>query len=217
MKINANFAERAIVAPEPEAWVKSPEAGVDRLMLDRIGDEVARATSVVRYLPGSSFGEHTHEKGEEFLVLDGVFSDEHQDYPVGTYVRNPPGTKHSPHSLDGCRILVKLRQFDDDDRTPVVFDTTNQELWSEDEATGGTRLDLYSFGTETVAMLALPSGFDAFRRIGQGGVEWFVVSGSMSIDGAQYGAESWFRFPDGDVVRMQASSDCLVWQKTGHI
>ena len=112
MHIHADFTKRAIVESTPEQWVTSPEAGVERLMLDRIGEEIARATSLVRYAKGSSFSEHTHDRGEEFLVLGGVFSDEHQDYPPGTYVRNPPGTSHSPYSDEGCRILVKLRQFD---------------------------------------------------------------------------------------------------------
>src|SRR6516165_7170873 len=56
----------------------------------RIGDEVARATSVVRYAPKSRFSAHIHGGGEEFLVLDGVFQDEHGDFPVGSYIRNPP-------------------------------------------------------------------------------------------------------------------------------
>jgi hypothetical protein len=58
-------------------------------MLDRIGDEVARATSIVRDAPASHFSAHTHGGGEEFLMLDGVFQDEHGDYPAGSYIRNP--------------------------------------------------------------------------------------------------------------------------------
>jgi len=96
-------------------------------MLDRIGDEVARATSIVRYAPHSRFAPHTHGGGEEFLVLDGVFQDEHGDYPTGTYVRNPPTSRHTPGSEPGCTIFVKLLQFDPDDRTPVRIDTS--ELW----------------------------------------------------------------------------------------
>ena len=86
-------------------------------MLDRIGGEVARATSIVRYAPGSRFSAHTHDGGEEFIVLDGVFQDEHGDYPAGTYVRNPPTTSHVPGSAEGCTIFVKLWQFDPADRT----------------------------------------------------------------------------------------------------
>ena len=133
MRINADFSQRVIEVSSQGRWVNSPESGVDRFMLDRIGDEVARATSIVRYAAGSSFARHTHAKGEEFLVLEGVFSDEHGDYPRGTYVRNPPGTGHSPFSVDGCRILVKLRQFNADDLKPLVADTTGGDNWQRDE------------------------------------------------------------------------------------
>ena len=87
MRINADFSQRAIVTPADWCWVGSPESGVERMMLDRIGEEVARATSIVRYAPGSRFPRHEHAKGEEFLVLDGVFSDESGDYGPGAYVR----------------------------------------------------------------------------------------------------------------------------------
>jgi len=96
MNLNSDFGARAAVHAARLDWTPSPIPGVDRRMLDRIGDEVARATSIVRYAPHSRFSPHTHGGGEEFLVLDGVFQDEHGDYPTGTYVRNPPATSHTP-------------------------------------------------------------------------------------------------------------------------
>lgn len=97
--------------------------GVERRPLDRLGDEVARATTVVRFAPGSHFSEHVHTGGEEFVVLAGVFQDEHGDFPAGSYIRNPPESKHTPASEPGCTILVKLWQFDLADRTHVRVDT----------------------------------------------------------------------------------------------
>ena len=129
MRVNADFTTVAVVDRAGADWIPSPEAGVERIMLDRIGDEVARATSIVRYAPRSSFARHEHAKGEEFLVLDGVFSDNHGDYPAGHYVRNPPGSGHTPYSNDGCRILVKLRQFDDRDLVHVVIDTKDSQCF----------------------------------------------------------------------------------------
>jgi hypothetical protein len=112
MRLNADFTKRVVIRPEDYDWVASPASGVDRMMLDRIGDEVARATTIVRFAPDSAFDAHTHGGGEEYLVLDGVFSDEAGDYPVGTYVRNPIGTAHRPHiGPEGATILVKLHQF----------------------------------------------------------------------------------------------------------
>ena len=72
MRLNADFAKRVVVRPEDRDWVASPSGGVERCMLDRIGDEVARATSLVRFAPGSQFDAHTHGGGEEFFVLDDM-------------------------------------------------------------------------------------------------------------------------------------------------
>ena len=108
MKIAADFSQRIVVNSNTLPWVKSPMAGVDRRPLDRIGDEVARATSIVRYAPGSEFSPHVHTGGEEFVVLEGVFQDEHGDFPAGSYIRNPPQSQHKPGSKEGCTIFVKL-------------------------------------------------------------------------------------------------------------
>src|SRR3954453_14131834 len=119
MDLNADFGARAAVHSARLDWTPSPIPGVDRRMLDRIGDEVARATSIVRYAPHSHFSPHIHGGGEEFLVLDGIFQDEHGDYPAGSYVRNPSSSRHTPGSASGCVLFVKLWQFDLKDRTPV--------------------------------------------------------------------------------------------------
>ncbi|MEC8138162.1 MAG: cupin domain-containing protein, partial [Pseudomonadota bacterium] len=47
----------------------SPAGGVDREILGRVGNEKARATSIVRYAADSAFPEHEHPLGEEFYVL----------------------------------------------------------------------------------------------------------------------------------------------------
>lgn len=83
MQINADLTRPAIVDSTTLDWVPSPIAGIERRMLERDGAEVARATSLVRYAPGTAFSPHRHDAGEEFLVLDGVFSDETGDFPEG--------------------------------------------------------------------------------------------------------------------------------------
>ena len=120
MRINDDLTVPVIVHAAQLPWKASPAAGVDRRMLFRIGDEVARATSIVRYAPRSVFPRHTHGGGEEIVVLDGVFQDEHGDYPAGCYFRNPPGTSHIPASNEGCTIFVRLWQFREGDRDQIV-------------------------------------------------------------------------------------------------
>ncbi len=215
MRVNADFAEKAVVVPNDSDWICSPESGVDRLMLDRIGDEVARATSLVRYAPGSSFSRHQHGAGEEFLVLDGVFSDEYGDYSVGTYVRNPPGSGHSPYSKNGCRILVKLRQFDPLDLAHVVINTADSAAWPGEPRSNV--LDLHEFGSERVMMVRLDAGETFSISSDSGGLEILVVRGSIDDDGAELAPESWLRIPAGQDNRLIASSDALLWVKTGHL
>ena len=122
MALNADLSMRVVIDTRTAPWIASPEPGVERKLLDRVGDEIARATSVVRYVPGSAFASHEHALGEEFLVLAGTFADEFGEYPMGTYVRNPPGSRHRPFSTSGCELFVKLRQFRPEDRSRVVID-----------------------------------------------------------------------------------------------
>jgi anti-sigma factor ChrR (cupin superfamily) len=216
MRINADFSLKVLVIPRAEDWVRSPESGVDRLMLDRIGDEVARATSLVRYAAGSAFPSHAHPKGEEFLVLDGVFSDDSGDYPAGTYVRNPPGTRHAPHSTNGCRIFVKLRQFDADDLTPVVVDSAASPDW-EACSDGVERLPLHSFGAENVAMLRLAGGTGLALDGSDGGLEMLLVAGEATCGDAVLPAESWLRLPRQASATLNATVPATLWLKTGHL
>lgn len=211
MRVNAEFNERAAVAGGESEWVHSPESGVDRIMLDRVGAEVARATSVVRYAPDSAFPHHGHAKGEEFLVLEGVFSDETGDYPAGHYVRNPPGSGHTPFSKEGCRILVKLRQFDDSDLSQFAIDTRDSRAWTRDS------LLLHEYDRETVRMIRLQEGSSLDIDPVDSGSELFIVSGALRLDSQDWPAESWLRFPEGDAASLVASSDALIWIKTGHL
>ena len=105
MLVHPNFLLRAAVMAAEHRWLASPQPGVERVMLDRLGAERARATSLVRYAPASVFPAHGHPGGEEILVLSGIFSDGSGDYGPGWYLRNPPGSAHQPSSADGALHL----------------------------------------------------------------------------------------------------------------
>lgn len=95
--INIDLSKRAFVHETSAHWLPTPMPGVERRYLERDGGESAhRATTIVRYASGSRYSPHTHNSGEEFLVLKGIFSDQVGDYPAGTYVRNPRGSSHEP-------------------------------------------------------------------------------------------------------------------------
>ena len=152
MELNADFSRRVVVHTARLPWAASPMAGVERRMLDRIGDEVARATSIVRYAPGSHFSPHTHGGGEEFFVLEGVFQDEHGEFPAGSYVRNPPTSRHTPGSVPGCILFVKLWQFDLSDRTQIGLDTGQMPYRPATDRPGVEHIPLFSDSREEVRL-----------------------------------------------------------------
>jgi anti-sigma factor ChrR (cupin superfamily) len=218
MRLNADFSERVVIRPEDYQWVDSPMPGVERMMLDRIGDEVARATSLVRYAPNSTFSPHVHSGGEEFLVLEGEFGDEHQTYPAGTYVRNPIGTSHSPRVGEaGCVILVKLHQFDKDDLTQVVIDTRDSDLPSE-SVPGLTATSLHQFQEERVLLVRWEPNTPFKEHTHHGGEEVFVIEGSFSDENGNYPAGTWLRYPDQSSHKAFTRNEgALLFLKAGHL
>jgi len=162
---------------ESTPWTASPEAKVERKMLERDGEEVARATSIVRYAPGSAFPAHVHERGEEFIVLEGTFSDEHGDNAVGTYVRNPPGSQHRPFSKGGCIIFVKLRQFEMSDSRHCVIRLEHDPR----AVVAASSTLLHAFGTERVSLVRLPAGATMKFDRSDGGAELLVLEGSVDV------------------------------------
>ncbi len=215
MELNADFTKRAVVHGQQTEWLPSPMKGVDRRMLDRIGDEVARATSIVRYAPGSAFSAHTHTGGEEFLVLDGVFQDDYGDFPAGTYVRNPPTTAHTPASADGCTIFVKLWQFDPDDRHQFHVDTETAEY--TETAPGVATLALHEDPQERVAMERWAPGAKVTLEA-DGGMEILVTKGGFAEGGEDFAVQSWLRLPSGATTTATAGPEgAHVWVKRGHL
>ncbi|CAK6701180.1 cupin domain-containing protein [Synechococcus sp. CBW1107] len=216
MELHADLAQRVVLDTTALPWSPSPMAGVERRMLDRLGGEVARATSIVRYEPGSRFERHSHGGGEEILVLEGTFSDEQGDYPTGTYLRNPAGSAHAPFSVRGCTLLVKLHQMQPLDQQTVVIDTRSSD-WLPGLVTGLQVLPLHAFGSEHVALVRWAPG-TRFQLHGHpGGEEIFVLDGVFQDEQGNYPAGSWLRNPNGSQHRPWSEAGCTIWVKTGHL
>jgi len=213
--VNAEFDQRVVIATDTLPWVPSPQAGVERRLLDRIGGEIARATSLVRYAPASEFPAHGHALGEEFLVLDGVFSDEHGDYPAGTYVRNPPGSRHTPRTGPGCTIFVKLRQMPLTERVRVACDIGTMPWQSA--APGMSRIGLHSADGEDVALERLAAGTALAEEEHAGGEEIFVLSGTLADGDGVYGPATWIRNPAGHRRVLRSQPGATYWVKRGHL
>jgi anti-sigma factor ChrR (cupin superfamily) len=218
MRINDDFSKRVVIRHDDYEWVESPMPGVERMMFDRVGEEVARATSLVRYAPNSTFSEHEHSGGEEFLVLEGEFADEHRAYPVGSYVRNPIGTAHSPSiGAQGCIIFVKLQQFESDDQSQFVVDTKNQE-WSPGLVPGLEVMSLHQYEREQVALVKWAPHTEFNEHTHWGGEEIFVIAGTFFDEHGEYPAGTWIRSPDQSSHRpFTRDEGALIYVKVGHL
>ncbi|WGR95188.1 cupin domain-containing protein [Bradyrhizobium sp. ISRA435] len=212
MRINNDLTVPVIVRAARLPWTPSPAAGVDRRMLFRIGDEVAHATSIVRYAPRSVFPRHTHGGGEEIVVLDGVFQDEHGDYPAGSYFRNPPGTSHIPASNDGCTIFVRLWQFRDGDRGQIVRRPAEGRPL-EPRPGAASAIELFDDGFESVRFESwMPDKPIVIENVR--GLEALVLAGSVSIGDQMLTSQSWARLPAGQALRAVSGPEgAKVWLK----
>jgi len=192
MRVNADFSRPVVITPVQQMWVNSPQMGVERVMLDRIGAEKARATSLVRYAPGSFFPTHEHPGGEEILVLSGVFSEANRHHAAGSYLRNPPGSSHQPYTDEGAVIFVKLMQMHAEDFTQVCVDTTKAELW---QSQGDFRnCILFENAYERAELIDLPPMAGLNTAVGFGH-ELLLLKGQLLIDGNVLPSGSWARFP----------------------
>lgn len=217
MDINAYFSKRIVIHGATMPWVDSPVAGVQRRMLDRIGEEVARATTIVRYATGSQFTAHTHGGGEEFIVLEGVFQDEHGDYPVGTYIRNPPTSRHTPGSAPGCTIFVKLWQFAPEDRTHVIVDMNKMGKIDDPTRPGAAVTLLFEDERETVQLEHWQPGTQVQQTFADG-AEILVLTGDFTDSGDRLDAMSWMRLPRGGQINgIAGERGTQVWMKQRHL
>ncbi len=216
MLINADFSQRALLAPEAHQWIKSPQNGVERVMLDRVGAEKARATSLVRYAPNSYFPHHMHPGGEEILVRSGTFSADDTHYPAGWYLRNPPSSGHRPYSDEGAVIFVKLRQMSSDETQHVAIDTYNNDNWQQQG--NRTVCPLFSDGVEHVSLQRIDAGELLFTETVHGGAEILVVTGELIEGGQIYQQDSWIRLPIDTNVQIEAGVEgATIYLKTGHL
>lgn len=212
MRINDDLTKPALIQAERLDWTPSPAPGVERRMLYRVGGEIARATSLVRYAPGSAFPRHVHSGGEEILVLEGTFQDEHGDYPAGCYFRNPPGTSHVPASREGCVIFVRLWQFRHGDDAQIVRQPGEGEEAPPREGAVSARV-LFDDGVERVSIERWRAGADIAASNAHG-LEALILSGEIAARGERLGPQSWLRLPAGEPLRATCGPDgAAIWIK----
>lgn len=213
--LNMDFSQQVVIRSDQQAWQPSPMQGVSRKPLAREEAERGHATSIVRYEPGARFRSHEHPMGEEILVLEGTFSDEHGDFGPGTYFRNPAGTSHAPFSENGCTLFVKLHQFHPHD-TQAVCINTQTTAWLPGQ--GGLQvMPLHDFQGEHTALVKWPAGeiFQPHKHFG--GEEILVLSGEFCDEHGRYPKGTWIRSPHMSQHHPFVEQETIILVKVGHL
>lgn len=217
LSLNGDLSVRVAVDTEGLEWTPSPSGHVLRKRLHLVGGaESGQVTSLVRYRPGASFPEHDHPEGEEIFVLEGVFSDQLGDAYAGMHLLNPEGFRHAPWSEPGCLILVKLRQYAGEGRSRERTDTTAM-AWQPGEAAGLEFKSLHADPrmADTTRLERWTPGARPGPRTLPGGLELFVIEGSLEDPHGRYPKGSWLRLPDGATFDARSSEGCLLYVKAG--
>jgi anti-sigma factor ChrR (cupin superfamily) len=214
--LHADLSQRAVVNTSELDWKNSPIVGVQRRMVERNGAEQARATSIVKYAAGAKFTLHSHNLGEEIFVLEGTFEDEHGSYPQGSYIKNPAGSAHSPGSVGGCTLFVKLRHLDVADAERVVQHTATNP-WYPGMVSGLSVMPLHEFGSQHTALVRWAPGtfFNPHRH--WGGEEIYVLNGVFEDEHGRYEAGTWIRSPHLSSHKPFSKEGCTILVKTGHL
>jgi len=212
---NGDLTERVVVDTTILDWTPSPSGTVWRKRMHRVGPaESGQVTSLVRYDAGATFPIHDHPEGEEILVLEGIFSDEHGDWPAGTWLLNPEGFRHAPFSKEGCLLFVKLRQAAGEARLHVEAKTEELE-WCISASRGIERKQLAAlpeFADSTWIERWSPEAPTGKRTL-SGGAEIFVLEGSFSDEFGEYREGSWLRLPAGSSHHPVSREGCVLYVK----
>lgn len=215
-ELNADRSLRVVVETANLQWESSEADGVLRRRLERLKGDPEPVTTLVRYMPGSSFSPHRHVNGEEIFVLQGTFSDNHGHYHAGSYLRNPAGSNHAPYSQEGCTIFVKLQQFQSNDTQQVNIQTQIQP-WLPGLVEGLSVMPLHEHNGEHVALVkwAANTIFQTHTHIS--GEEVFVLEGTFEDEYGRYPPGTWLRNPPNSGHTPYTREGCLIFVKTGHL
>ncbi|MHA7835647.1 MAG: cupin domain-containing protein [Algiphilus sp.] len=215
--LNAELDRPVRADTQAMEWSPSPSGTVWRKRVHRAGpEEAGQVTSVVRYDPEAAFPTHDHPDGEEILVLDGVFSDEHGHWPAGSYLLHPEGFRHTPFSQPGCLLFVKLRQYPGARRKYVACQTHDLP-WQPGDEDGVARKCLYQqegFSDETWLERWAP-GTSVQARGYPEGAELFVINGAVEDDNGALTKGCWMRLPAGAHWNAHSDAGCTLYVKRG--
>lgn len=217
-EVHADVETRVVIKPEHYAWTPSSMRGVDQMMLDRIGGDMVRATTIVRYSAKSEFPPHVHDVDEEIFVLEGTFADEHGDYAAGTYVRHPVGTSSALRvGANGTTLFMKSHQFAKGDIEHTVIDTNKAE-WRPGVIAGLQVMPLHEYEGEHVALVRWAPHTQFNPHSHRGGEEILVLDGVFYDEHDRYPKGTWIRSPHlSHHTPFTQVKGALIYVKVGHL
>lgn len=198
--VNADPSKVAVVDTNDAAWEQTEHAGITRQVLEFVSDpRKGRETSLLRFAPGASLPTETLVDRMEFFVLEGSCEDEHGSYGEHTFVRNPPGLRHTLKSDAGCTLYVKWRvPFGKKPFERIVIDAKTA-TWGSFPHRGADVLHLYrnTDGIETSRIGNVHPGKRIPSHDHSIGEETLVLKGCLKDEFAAYTPGVWFRMPCG--------------------
>ena len=212
-EINADFNVSVSVETNINEWRVSSITG-NKKYFERIEKNKLCLTMLAQFPAGRGFKKFGYERGVEFFVISGVFSDSEGDYSAGCYVRNPAGTYHEPFTRNGCTVLFKLGQFQPLDRKRIVIESKKPTVrWLPVGEPGVSRLALHHFSEEVINLYRIRSECWLTFKHQKYGLELFVCEGAITVSGKRYETGDWLRYPAGSRVKVSAIGDVCLYVK----
>ena len=217
MHINYDIDKKIVVHADRANWRRDPSGMMDLLYLDLVDSEKSVATMLMRLRKRALLPVETLNGGKELLVLEGDFQDERGNYPVGSYMRFPPGSRQEPYSDNGGLLFAKTWQFSPRDRAHVNIDAYSQYRLAPRKRPGVQIQHLFGDNREDVRI----EHWDANHRIVLNqcnGLEVFVLSGGFFEPSTVYKKHSWLRLPPNQPLRaIVGDKGARVFIKEGHL
>ncbi|CAJ1340055.1 unnamed protein product [Effrenium voratum] len=221
IELNSDKSQSCLVNTDTIDWIQTAAGGVRRKMIERLGGEVARATTVVSFEPNASFPSHRHEGGEEFIVLEGDWFDDWATQPSYTYVRNYIGSRHTPRiGPKGCTILVKLCQMSTEQTEPdhSQWDISSSNPSWRRSPNGRRELRVYESPFEEVHFERWEPHQTGQVEVDGAGEEVFVVEGCFVDELGEHRRWSWCRTAEARRLTRRAGPEgCLLYIKSRHL
>ena len=117
----------------------------------------------------------------------------------------------------GCKILVKLRQFDKNDKSRIVIREDDYK-WLPGICQGLTVMPLHSYQSEHSALVKWEPHTKFSNHSHWGGEEIYILRGTLFDEFGVYKKGTWIRSPHMSSHNPYTTNDgALIFVKTGHI